>query len=212
MHGGIQMIIIGICGGSGSGKSTLAKEIKKSVDCSCIIISLDSYYKDLSSLSFEDRCAVNYDAPEIFDYDELHKDVLELLSGRPVAKKGYDFVNHIRSDSSELIQPADVLIIEGIHSFYDERIYNLMDLKIYMNVDTDECLLRRIKRDINKRGRTLESVINQYRSTVKPMYEQYVSKYITRCDVAVMRGGKNQGAIDAVCAYINAKNAPSDLT
>lgn len=196
------MIIIGICGASGSGKSTLAKEIKNALDCETVIIGQDCYYKDQSYKPFEERVVTDYDDPEIFDYKELIADMNALAEGRPITKKGYDYGNHVRADSDELIQPPDVVILEGIHVFYDKDLMDRMSLKVYMHVDPDMCLLRRILRDTRERERELEGVATQYVKTVKPWYDEVISKYIRRADFAVMRGGKNQRAIDAISAYI----------
>ena len=196
------MIIIGICGASGSGKSTLADEIKASLDCEAVIIGQDCYYIDQSYKPFEERVTTDYDDPDIFDHDELLADMEALAEGRPITKKGYDYANHVRDDSEELIQPPDVVILEGIHVFHDPRLMQRMDLKVYMHVDPDMCLLRRVLRDTRKRGRSIESVAEQYQKTVKPWYDEVVSRYIRSADFAVMHGGKNKGAIDAISAYI----------
>lgn len=196
------MIIIGICGASGSGKSTLAKEIKNALDCETVIIGQDCYYKDQSYKPFEERVVTDYDDPEIFDYKELIADMNALSEGRPITKKGYDYANHVRADSDELIQPPDVVILEGIHVFYDRELMDRMSLKVYMHVDSDMCLLRRMLRDTSERGREIEGVAAQYVKTVKPWYDEVISKYIRKADFAVMRGGKNQRAIDAISAYI----------
>ena len=199
------MIVIGICGGSGSGKSTLARLISQSLSCSSRIIGLDCYYRDHSELPFEERVHINYDEPDIFDFDELYEDIKLLMDDKPITTKGYDYANHKRADSPELIYPTDVLILEGIHMFRDKRITDLMSLKVYMHVDVDVCLLRRVRRDMMKRGRSIENITEQYLATVKPMYEEYISKYIKEADFAVMGGGKNPKAIDAITAYISAK-------
>lgn len=196
------MIIIGICGASGSGKSTLAQEIKNALDCETVIIGQDCYYKDQSYKPFEERVVTDYDDPEIFDYKELIADMNALAEGRPITKKGYDYANHVRADSDELIQPPDVVILEGIHVFYDRELMDRMSLKVYMHVDSDMCLLRRMLRDTSERGREIEGVAAQYVKTVKPWYDEVISKYIRKADFAVMRGGKNQRAIDAISAYI----------
>ncbi len=196
------MIIIGICGASGSGKSTLAQEIKNSLDCETVIIGQDCYYKDQSYKPFEERVVTDYDDPEIFDYKELIADMNALEEGRPITKKGYDYANHVRADSDELIQPPDVVILEGIHVFYDRELMDRMSLKVYMHVDPDMCLLRRMLRDTTERGREIEGVAAQYVKTVKPWYDEVISKYIRRADFAVMKGGRNQRAIDAISAYI----------
>ncbi|MBQ4167125.1 MAG: uridine kinase [Clostridia bacterium] len=196
------MIIIGICGASGSGKSTLAQEIKNSLDCETVIIGQDCYYKDQSYKPFEERVVTDYDDPEIFDYKELIADMNALEEGRPITKKGYDYANHVRADSDELIQPPDVVILEGIHVFYDRELMDRMSLKVYMHVDPDMCLLRRMLRDTTERGREIEGVAAQYVKTVKPWYDEVISKYIRRADFAVMKGGRNRRAIDAISAYI----------
>ena len=199
------MIVVGICGASGSGKSTLAREIAESLTCSVHVMGQDCYYRNHAHLPFEERVRINYDEPSIFDYDEMYHDVCALAEGKPVTKKGYDYSNHMRADTDELIEPMDVLITEGIHMFRDQRMKDIMSLKVYMHVDKDICLLRRVKRDIRQRGRSIENIAEQYLSTVKPMYEEYISKYIQDADFAVMRGGRNRMAIDAITAYISAK-------
>lgn len=199
------MIVIGICGGSGSGKSTLARLISEALTCSSRIIGLDCYYKDHSELPFEERVHINYDEPDVFDFDELYADIKLLMDGKPITTKGYDYPNYRRSDSPDLIYPTDVLILEGIHMFRDKRLSSLMSLKVYMHVDVDICLLRRVKRDMRQRGRSIENITEQYLATVKPMYEEYISKYIHEADFAIMGGGKNPKAIDAITAYISAK-------
>lgn len=199
------MIIIGICGASGSGKSTLAQRIKESLSCSCTIIGQDSYYKSFPQIPFEERCHLNYDAPSAFNYEEMLNDLISLSNGISITKKGYDYTIHLRADSNELIAPPEVLILEGIHMFYDPKICDMMSLKVFMHVDTDICLLRRIKRDMKSRGRSIESISEQYLETVKPMYEQYIKDYIKMADFAIMRGGHNVMAIDAISAYITAK-------
>ena len=196
------MIIIGICGASGSGKSTLAEEIKASLDCETVIIGQDCYYIDQSYKPFEERVVTDYDDPAIFDHDELLADMDALAAGQPITKKGYDYANHVRADSEELIQPPDVVILEGIHVFHDPRLLDRMSLKVFMHVDPDMCLLRRVLRDTKKRGRSIESVAEQYQKTVKPWYDEIISRYIRSADFAVMRGGRNKGAIDAISAYI----------
>jgi len=199
------MIIVGICGASGSGKSTLAKRIQDSLSCSCVIIGQDCYYKSFPELPFEERVHINYDEPTIFDYDEIIRDLDTLESGKPITKKGYDYANHLRADSDELIDPPEVLIMEGIHMFHDPRLVERMVLKVYMHVDIDICLLRRIKRDIKSRGRTIDNIAEQYVETVKPMYEKYIVNYINEADFAIMRGGKNKMAIDCISAYLTTK-------
>ncbi|MEN6419139.1 MAG: uridine kinase [Clostridiaceae bacterium] len=200
------MIIVGICGASGSGKSTLAKRIADSLACTCTIIGQDCYYRNFPELPFEKRIKLNYDEPEIFDFEEMFQDIEKLLHGEPITTKGYDYTNYLRADSPDvLIQPPEVLILEGIHMFFDKRICDLMSLKVYLHVDVDVCLLRRIKRDIKVRGRSIDNIAEQYMETVKPIYEKFIEGYINDADFAVMRGGKNKMAIDAISAYLTTK-------
>lgn len=200
------MIIVGICGASGSGKSTLAKRIKDSLACSCTIIGQDCYYRDFPDLPFSERLKLNYDEPGIFDFDELLADIDLLECGKPITTKGYDYVNYQRADTPDvLITPPEVLVLEGIHMFFDKRLCERMALKVYLHVDVDICLLRRIKRDIKARGRSIDNIADQYVETVKPVYEKYIANYINDADFAVMRGGKNKMAIDAISAYLTTK-------
>ena len=200
------MIIVGICGASGSGKSTLAKRIMEGLSCPCEIIGQDCYYRSYPEIPLEERRMMNFDDPSIFDYDDLITDVMHLQNGVPITRKGYDYTNHVRLDHPDLlIDPPKVLILEGIHIFYDKRLREMMDLKVYIQVDADICLLRRIRRDIKSRGRTIDSISDQYLSTVKPMFEKYVQNYIKDADIAILRGGKNQMAIDAICAYLESR-------
>ena len=151
------MLVIGICGASGSGKSTLAQELSSAIGPCATVINHDCYYRDHPSLTLEERQQLNYDEPEIFDHDLFLEDMKTLMAGKPITRKRYDYTNHRRADTDELIYPTEVLIIEGIHVFYDERLCELMFLKLYMSVEPDICLLRRITRDINERGRTIEN-------------------------------------------------------
>ncbi|MDO4565195.1 MAG: uridine kinase [Clostridia bacterium] len=199
------MIIVGICGASGSGKSTLAKRIKDSLACSCAIIGQDCYYRSFPELPLRERMLINYDEPNIFNYEEIIADLKAFQAGKPITKKGYDYANHLRADTDELIDPPEVLIMEGIHMFHDERLCRMMSLKVYMHVDIDICLIRRIKRDIKMRGRSIDNISVQYIETVKPMYEKYIANYINDADFAIMRGGKNKMAIDAISAYLTTK-------
>ena len=191
------MIVIGICGASGSGKSTLAYELAEAIGQNCTVINHDCYYKDHSHLPFEQRCQLNYDEPEIFDHDLFLEDMKQLLSGKPVTRKAYNYTEHRRDDKpDEFIAPPEVLIIEGIHVFYDQRLCDLMFLKLYMSVDTD------ISRDINERGRSIDSISTQYLSTVKPMFDKHIRNYIELADVIVARGGKNARIKDILAGYV----------
>ncbi len=196
------MIFIGICGASGSGKSTLAREITRDIGASVVVLQQDSYYTNHPDMTFEERSQLNYDEPEIFDHAALYEDVSSLLSGQNIKRKAYDFSLHARCDTDEVIEPADVLILEGIHAFYDRRLLDKMFLKLYVSVDPDICLLRRIKRDIKDRGRDIDSIARQYLDTVKPMYEKYIRNYVHEADVVVMRGGKNARIVDILNGYL----------
>lgn len=197
------MIFIGICGASGSGKSTLADSLAAALGDRCLVLQQDCYYTDHSQLPFDERCRLNYDEPSIFDHDALLADVQALMNGQPITRKGYDYTQHRRADSQELIYPPDVLILEGIHCFHDERLLELMYLKLYMNVDADICLLRRIERDILERGRSIDSISDQYRATVRPMFEKYIRNYINLADVIVARGGKNARIVEILAGYVS---------
>ena len=196
------MIVIGICGASGSGKSTLAEELCRSIGKGSLVINHDCYYRDHPSLTFEERSLLNYDEPEIFDHDLFLEDIKLLLDGKPITRKRYDYTQHRRADTDELIYPPDVLIIEGIHVFYDERLCELMFLKLYMSVEPDICLLRRITRDINERGRSIENISVQYLSTVKPMYDKHIRNYIELAEVIVAHGGRNARIVDILAGYV----------
>ena len=197
------MIFIGICGASGSGKSTLAQSLSDKLGSRCYVLQQDCYYRDHSHLSFEERTQLNYDEPSIFNHDELLADVQRLLDGQPITRKGYNYAEHRRADTDELITPPDVLILEGIHCFHDSRLLDLMYLKLYMNVDADICLLRRIERDITERGRSIDSISDQYRRTVRPMFEQYIRNYISLADVIVARGGNNARIVEILAGYVS---------
>ena len=196
------MLVIGICGASGSGKSTLAEELCREVGDGCMIVNHDAYYIDHSELPFEKRVELNYDEPQIFDHDLFLEDIKKLLAGQPITRKQYDYAQHRRADTDELICPVDVLVVEGIHVFHDPRLCKLMFLKLYMSVEPDICLLRRITRDINERGREIDNIAAQYVNTVKPMYDRHIRNYIELADVIVARGGRNARIVDILAGYV----------
>ena len=198
------MLFIGICGASGSGKSTLAQELATMVNRSILIINQDAYYLDHPDLSFEERCRLNYDEPSVFDHDLLLEDVRKLLAGERVPKKRYDYTRHCRADvPGVFMEPHDVIIVEGIHAFYDPRLRDMMDMKLYMHVESDICLLRRIERDIKERGRQIDNISMQYTTTVKPMFDQYIRNYEQYADVIVAGGGKDAKITEILAGYIN---------
>jgi uridine kinase len=199
------MLTIGICGASGSGKTTLADELAQRLGERCVYLKQDAYYRDHSELAFEERCRVNYDEPEAFEHDALYEDLAALKSGRMITRKGYDYSLHRRSDPGDAIAPAEVAILEGIHAFYDARVRDILDMKIYIQVDPDICLLRRFQRDISERGRDVESVAKQYMETVKPMYEKHIRNYSMYADVILANGGKNPRFVDMLMLYIDSE-------
>ena len=196
------MVIVGICGASGSGKSTFCRNIRRRLELPSAVLPLDTYYRDASHLSPEERRRLNFDAPESFELEDYCRDIRALKAGRSVPRRGYDYVNHCRKDPGGKLRPAPVLLLEGIHVFYDKRVRSLCDLKVFLQVDPDLCLLRRIARDLRDRGRTIEDISRQYLSQVKPMYEQHVRPAAQHCDLLVPGGGQNLAAAQAVAAHI----------
>ena len=198
------MLFIGICGASGSGKSTLAHALEEKLGKDrCLVLAQDAYYRDHSHLTFEQRVKLNYDEPGIFDHDLLLEDVQQLLRGGGITRKAYDYTDHRRADRpDEIILPKDILILEGIHTFHDKRLTELMFLKLYMKVEPDICLLRRIERDIVERGRDIRGIGEQYLNSVKPMFDRYIRNYVKDADVIVANGGKNARIVDILAGYV----------
>lgn len=201
------MVIIGICGGTSSGKSTVARKIKSEISCTCEILSQDCYYIDQGSKPFEERRLVDYDDPKIFEHEALLEDVRSLIDGKSINRKGYDYENHRRADTDELIAPPDVLIIEGIHALFDKNLRKLMDLKIYVSVDADTCLIRRIRRDISERGRETDNILAQYEKTVKPAFDRYIRNYETKADISINNNKDYKVAVEMIIAYAEKKAA-----
>lgn len=196
-------ILIGITGGTGSGKSTVAKAIYKSLPQNNIsVIEQDAYYKDQRHLSFEERTKTNYDHPLAFDTELLLEHLNDLLDGKSIEKPIYDFSQHIRKDETVTVEPRDIIILEGIMILEDERLRNLMDIKIFVDTDADVRVIRRITRDMRERGRTLESIINQYLFTVKPAHQQFIEPTKKYADIIIPEGGYNKVAIDIVVAKV----------
>lgn len=196
------MLFIGICGASGSGKTTLAESIRARLGDKCYVLQQDAYYLDHPTLTFEERKLLNYDEPAIFDHAQLLQDIKQLMDGKPITKKQYDYTLHRRADTEELIQPHDIMILEGIHCFHDERLRDLMYMKVYVKVEPDICLLRRIQRDIKERGRDIDGIAMQYLTTVKPMYDRYIKNYIEYADIIVAGGGRNARLADLIVGYV----------
>ena len=192
-------IIIGVSGGSGSGKTSVSRAIFNNFpNHSIMMLEHDSYYKDQSHLSFEERLKTNYDHPFAFDTDLLIEHLEKLLNYETIEKPVYDYVAHTRSTETVIQEPKEVIILEGILILEDIRLRDLMDIKIYVDTDDDIRIIRRIKRDMIERGRTLDSIIDQYLSVVKPMYHQFIEPTKRYADVIVPEGGENHVAIDLI--------------
>lgn len=197
-------ILIGIAGGTGSGKSTVTREIYKSItDKNVAIIEQDSYYKDQSNISFEERVKTNYDHPFAFDNELLVNHLKDLLDGKSIQKPIYDFENHNRKKETVLVEPKDIIVLEGILILYDEDLRNLMDIKLFVDTDADVRVIRRILRDIKDRGRTLDSVVKQYMTTVRPAHMQFVEPTKRYADIIIPEGGYNKVAIDIIVTKVN---------
>ncbi len=192
-------IIIGVTGGSGGGKTSVSRAILDSFPNARIaMIQHDSYYRDQAHLSFEERIKTNYDHPLAFETDFMIEQLKELLAGRSVDIPIYDYTQHTRSDKTFRQDPQDVIIVEGILVLEDERLRNLMDIKLFVDTDDDIRIIRRIKRDMMERGRSLESIIDQYTSVVKPMYHQFIEPSKRYADIIVPEGVSNIVAIDLI--------------
>ncbi|WP_352418549.1 uridine kinase [Proteiniborus sp.] len=196
-------ILIGITGGTGSGKSTVAMEIFCSLpEKNIVIIEQDSYYKDQSHLLFEERIKTNYDHPFAFDNDLLIEHLKSLMDGNPIEKPIYNFEEHTRRKESIVVYPKDIIILEGILILDDERIRELLDIKIFVDTDSDVRIIRRITRDIKERGRTLDSVIEQYMTTVRPAHMQFIEPSKRYADIIIPEGGYNKVAIDLMVTKV----------
>jgi len=197
-----DILVIGIAGGTGSGKTTLMKNIVNRFGGEVSVLSHDNYYKRRDDLSFEERCKINYDEPAALDTSLLVYHLEQLRCGRSIECPVYDFAQHNRSNETLRVEPNRVIIVEGIMIFENESLRNLMDVRIYVDTDADVRLCRRIKRDVNKRGRSLESVLEQYQTTVKPMHEKYVEPSKKYANLVVPEGGKNAVALDMIMGHI----------
>ena len=197
-----EVLIIGIAGGTGSGKTTLMKNLVQEFGDQVAVVSHDNYYKRHDELTYEERCAINYDEPAAFENELMIRHLECLRSGEAVDCPVYDYTVHNRSDETIRIEPKSVIIVEGILIFADEALRERMDIRIFVDTDADIRLCRRVKRDVNKRGRTLESVLTQYQQTVKPMHEKYVEPSKKYANLVVPEGGKNYVALDMIAQRI----------
>ena len=197
-----NILVIGIAGGTGSGKTTLMKNIMNRFGDVVTVLSHDNYYRRHDELTYEERCKINYDEPAALETDLMARHLNKLRHGMAIDCPVYDFTQHNRSGETTRIEPKNVIIVEGILIFENQPLRELMDIRIFVDTDADVRLCRRIKRDVNKRGRTLESVLTQYQETVKPMHEKYVEPSKRFADIVVPEGGKNLVALDMIMLRI----------
>ena len=199
-----DIMVVGIAGGTGSGKTTITKKLMQRFGGDVSVIYHDNYYKAHHNMSYEERSKLNYDHPDSFDTDLLIQAVKDLKAGRSVTCPVYDYTIHDRSDQVVVVKPAKVVIVEGILIFQSRELCQQMDIKIYVDTDADVRILRRIVRDVRDRGRSLDSVVNQYLSTVKPMHEQFVEPSKRNADIIIPEGGHNQVAMEMVMERVRA--------
>jgi len=197
-----NILVIGIAGGTGSGKTTLMNNLIQRFADHVTVLSHDNYYKRHDDMTYEERCKLNYDEPAALETDLMSRHLEQLRQGQAIDCPVYDFTVHNRSDETVHIVPKQVIIVEGILIFEDKDLRELMDIRIFVDTDADVRLCRRIKRDVNKRGRSLESVLQQYQETVKPMHEKYVEPSKKYAHVVVPEGGKNLVALDMIVGRI----------
>ena len=206
----MSTIFIGIAGGTGSGKTTLTRHLKEHFGDAVTVIGHDSYYKRQDGTTYEERCKQNYDHPDAFETDLMVEQLKELKAGKAIRCPVYSYADHQRTSETELIRPSKVVIVEGILIFQDPRLREMLDIKIFVETDADVRILRRALRDVRDRGRTLESVITQYLTTVKPMHEQFVEPSRKYADIIVLEGGHNLVALDMIMQRIASHIASAD--
>lgn len=206
-----DILVLGIAGGSGSGKTTLMKNLVQIFGENVTVLSHDNYYKRHDEMTYEERCLINYDEPAAFENDLMVEHLRLLKTGQSIQCPVYDYTVHNRSNETTLVVPKRVIIVEGILIFADEQLRELMDIRIFVDTDADIRLCRRIKRDVNKRGRTLESVLMQYQQTVKPMHEKYVEPSKRFANLVVPEGGKNFVALDMIVDRIRRHLSQSEI-
>lgn len=199
-----NVIVIGIAGGTGSGKSTLIQNIKRQFSDEITILSHDFYYKAHDNMTYAQRCELNYDHPDAFDTDLMIEHVKQLKQWKEIQRPVYDFTIHNRVDETVVVKPSKVVVVEGILIFENQQLLDLCDMKVFVDTDADVRIIRRILRDVKERGRTLESVVNQYLTTVKLMHEQFVEPSKKKADIIVPEGGFNLVALDMLNHRIKA--------
>lgn len=205
----MDTIIIGVAGGSGSGKTTLSENIKKEFENDILVLSHDYYYKRHDELSLEERQKLNYDHPNAFDTDMLIGHLKDLRNGKAIEHPVYSFVNHNRENYTVRVEPKKIILVDGILIFENKELVDLIDIKIFVDTDADIRFIRRLVRDVQERGRTIDSVINQYCDTVKPMHEQFVEYSKKNADIIVPKGGNNLVALNMIREHI--KNLLGDM-
>lgn len=191
-----RTMVIGIAGGTGSGKSTLADRLKEAFEGEMVSLSHDYYYKSNDHLTYEERTKLNYDHPDAFDTELLIEHVKQLKEGKAIEHPVYSFVEHTRMKETVKVEPARVILVDGILIFENKELCNLMDIKVFVDTDADVRIIRRLLRDVQERGRSLDSVISQYLNTVKPMHEEFVEPSKKRADIIIPEGGFNSVALD----------------
>ncbi|MCD8327128.1 MAG: uridine kinase [Lachnospiraceae bacterium] len=201
----MDILVVGIAGGSASGKTTVVERIKEYFGDDIVVIGHDNYYKAHDDMTYEERTHLNYDHPSSFDTELMVEDVMKLKAGQTVDIPTYDYSTHNRSQQKLRITPKNVIVLEGILLFYDARLRDLMDVKIFVDTSADERLARRIRRDIAERGRSLESVLTQYQETVRPMHEAFVEPTKMHADIIIPEGGENTVGIDILRQYLQSK-------
>ena len=204
----MKPFLIGIAGGTGSGKTTVARRIYESLHLdAAVFIDQDAYYRELGHLPLEERQRMNFDHPDSLDNDLLLEHLRALLAGRAIQKPVYDFTRHTRAPETVHVEPRDVVLVDGILLFADARLRELFDLKIFVDTEADVRFIRRLRRDLEQRGRSLDSVIEQYLSTVRPMHFEFVEPSKRYADVILPRGGQNRAGIEVVAARIRERLA-----